>query len=74
MIYELAYMPVFGLDLVIWMGIMAFALMMVAALAGAGPRRGIRLLPVRWHARLGMVSALFAVAHVVLALGGRFGI
>lgn len=61
-------MPVMGITVVVWLGILAFVFLMAASAIAFVTTKGIRKWPVSWHVWAARIGTVFAFAHVVLAL------
>lgn len=73
MIQTIAFTLVFGKPLIMYGGIAAFLLLVSTAAVGALNRRGISVIPFRWHARLALLTILVATVHALFGLSAYFG-
>lgn len=68
MLTELAYQELLGLPLVGYLGIFTFLSVLLTFLVGFLNRRGVRVIPFRWHPRLAWLSISLAFIHGLFAL------
>lgn len=73
MIAKIAYFMVFGKPLIMYGGILTYVLFLSAAAIGIMNRRGISIIPFRWHARLAILAIVFATVHAIFGLSAYFG-
>lgn len=67
MLSSIAYFPVFGKPLIIYIGITTLSLFIITALIGLMIFRGIRI-PFRVHPTMAAIALTFGVIHGTLAL------
>lgn len=73
MIAKIAYFLIFGKPLIMYAGIFTYALFLSVAAIGIMNRRGIAIIPFRWHARLAILAIVFATVHAIFGLSVYFG-
>ena len=73
MISKLAYTMILGKPVVMYGGILAFFLLLLAALIGFLNTRGIRIMPFSWHPKLALAAIIVALIHGIFGLSVYFG-
>ena len=68
MIKDIAYFLILGQPLLLYMGILAFILILMAATVGRMNFKGITTIPFKWHPRLVILAISVTVIHMVLGL------
>lgn len=61
-------MEIFGTPLVIYFGILTFASFLFTASIAVMSRRGMTIIPFKWHPRMAAVSIVIAIIHALLAI------
>lgn len=74
MLKYLAYYLIFGKPLIMYTGIITLLSFLFTGLAGYLNRRGINLIPIRWHFRMALISIILALFHALLGLSLYFNI
>jgi hypothetical protein len=69
MLTKITYYQIFGVSLIIYLGILAFLLFTATALVAIRNKRGGRL-PFKWHHSLATISIIVAFTHGILGLLG----
>jgi len=72
MIHTLAYTLFFGKPLIMYGGLITFAMLLFTATVGALNFKGITVIPFRWHPRLAILTIIFAIFHAFLGLSVFF--
>jgi hypothetical protein len=72
MITELAYTLVLGKPLIMYGGVVTYLLMLLTALVPLMNRRGIHLIPFKYHPWLALFTVLAATGHMILGLSTYF--
>lgn len=67
MLSSIAYFPVFGKPLILYIGITTLSLFIITALIGLMIFRGIRI-PFRVHPQMAAIALTFGIIHGTLAL------
>ena len=65
---ELAYTLFLGKPLIFWGGTLALSLLILAALVPFLNKKGIRVIPQKWHQRIAVVALLVAISHGIAGL------
>jgi hypothetical protein len=73
MLSEIAYANVFGLSLLLWIGMAAFLFLLAASALMLLTLNMKYKSNVTWHMRLAAIGLALAVLHVILALSGYLG-
>jgi len=72
-ISDIAYKDVFGISMVVWGGLLSLALLLLTFLVGALNRRGIRLIPLKYHFPLAWITVVVASVHGIIGLLANMG-
>jgi len=68
MLEGISYYPIFGLPLIVYLGLSTLILMIFTASIAIMNRRGIHRIPFLWHPRMAKVTITIALIHGTLAL------
>jgi len=68
MFYEIAYFSIFGLPLIMYMGVITLLLVLTVAGVPVLNRRGDHRIPIYWHRRLAIIAVIMALLHGSLGL------
>ena len=68
MISQIAFKDVLGLPLVAWGGLLTFLVMVLTFLSGALNRRGIHIIPLKYHFPLAWAAMALAIFHGLIGL------
>jgi len=72
MIHTFALLPVLGLPLFTYFGMLAFLLALITIAVGFLNFKGVSAIPFKWHPRLALTMIAVAFAHMFLALSVLF--
>lgn len=70
---SLAFYPILGKPFIMWDGILVFLLFTFTFLIGYLNKRGINIIPIRWHFRMAWISVIFGALHGLLGILIFFG-
>jgi len=73
MVQDIAYALFLGKPLIMYGGILTYLLLLATAAVGALNRKGIHIIPFKWHPRLAASAILAATVHAVFGLSAYFG-
>ena len=65
---EIKFLPVFGLPLIAWLGVVTITLFLITAAIGIMNRRGYHRIPFSWHIRMAYISITMAIIHGIVGL------
>jgi MFS superfamily sulfate permease-like transporter len=68
MIESISLFPVFGLPLIVYLGMATLSLLLFTASISVMTRRGMRRIPFRWHPRMAAVTIAVAIVHGFLGI------
>lgn len=74
MLSEIAYFRIFGIPLLILIGIAAIFMFMSAASVPLLNRQGRATIPLKWHLRLAYAAMALGLLHGILGIGAYFSI
>ncbi len=74
MLRDFAYSLQFGLPIVVWLGLIAFALFLAAGLVIALNSYTRIRIPIKWHMRLAIAGVTVALIHAILAISAYINI
>jgi dolichyl-phosphate-mannose--protein O-mannosyl transferase len=63
---EIASFMIFGIPVVIYLGIITLALLLFTATISTLNKRKIRIIHMKWHHRMAYVTIVFALCHALL--------
>jgi hypothetical protein len=72
MISDIAYTIIFSKPLIFWLGLLAYFLLVSAALIAVLNKRGKRFIAFKWHSRIALLGLLFASIHALFGLSVYF--
>lgn len=73
MIANIAGTQIFGIALVVYLGIVTYLTFILTAIIGYTNFRGTPILPFKWHPRVAVTALTLATIHGFLALSRYFG-
>lgn len=73
MIREFAFALIFGKPVVFYLGILTFLSFSFTASIAIMNKRGIALIPFKWHPRMAKISLTLALIHGILAISSYLG-
>lgn len=65
---NIGYYLIWGRPLIVYLGIIALGLFVAAGAVAMLNKKGIRLVPQKWHHRIALTALAFAMVHGALAL------
>jgi hypothetical protein len=68
MLQNIIYFPIFGLPLIVYLGILTLLSFLFTASIALMNVRGKNWIPFKWHPRLALFSICLAIIHGVLAI------
>jgi len=68
MLQEISYFLIFGKPLIVYLGILTLFLFLFAASIAIMNKKGIRMIPFRWHPRMAAIAICCAVIHGVFGV------
>ena len=74
MLRDIAYNTILGLPLVLWVGLSAMALLILAVISVSLTRYTQIRIAIGWHTWLALAGLVMGVIHVILALSPYLGI
>ena len=72
MFQEITYLQIFGKPLILYGGVLTLLLLLLTAAVSIMNKRGITIIPFKWHIRLAAVTLLFALVHASLGILAYF--
>lgn len=73
MLTAIAYLPILGKPLIMYLGILTLLALLFTASIGYASFRGIRWMPFRYHPKMALITIILAVIHGTLGLAAQFG-
>jgi hypothetical protein len=73
MIHSFAATLFLGFPLIMYGGILSYLLFFAAAVVAILNRKGIRIIPFKWHPRLAIIAIAVATVHAIFGLSFYFG-
>ena len=68
MLTEITYYMIFGMPLIAYLGTITLVSLLLTASISVMNKRGIRLIPFRWHPRMAAVTIMLALVHGILGM------
>lgn len=68
MLVDIAYYSIFGRPLIMYVGVLTLSFLFLTATISALNRRGIRVIPFKWHPRMAKITLILAAIHGTLGL------
>ncbi len=68
MLENIAYFQIFGQTIMLYSGVIALLAFIFAASVALLNKRGIRIIPFRWHPRVAAIAIIFALIHGALGI------
>jgi hypothetical protein len=68
MLQEITYALIFGKPLIMYLGILTLAAFLLTASIALMNRRGIRIIPFKWHPRCAALALSLAIIHGALGV------
>lgn len=68
MLQEITYYLIFDKPLILYLGILTLLSLLVTASIAVLNKKGIRVIPFRWHAACAALTILLALIHGILGL------
>ncbi len=73
MFEEIAYSQIGPLSVVATLGIVTYFVIVLAALTAVMNKKGIHVIPMKWHSRLAITGIAFATIHGTLIILTKLG-
>lgn len=71
MFIPVAYFPIFGLPLIMYLGILTLLSFLFTASIAIMNKRWIYIIPFKWHPRMAIISICLALIHGILGILSR---
>jgi len=68
MLNNISYYMIFGKPFIFWGGATALLFILLAVLAPVLNKKGIKLIPMKYHQTLGLIGAIIGLVHGLLAI------
>jgi hypothetical protein len=72
MFVEITYFPIFGKPLITYLGILTLLAILITASVAVMNKKGIRIIPFRWHPVCAGCAILLALVHGLLGMLAYF--
>ncbi len=67
MIREISTVLLLGQPLLIWPGVIAVVFLVLTFSSGFLNKRGIRMIPFKYHPKLAYITIIFGIIHVIMS-------
>lgn len=68
MLENINYFPIFGKPLIMYVGILTLLSFLFTALIAVMNKKGVRIIPFKWHPRMAFFSISLAILHGILGV------
>ena len=65
---SIAYTMIFGKPLILYIGVITFFLLLLAASIAIMNKKGIQKIPFKWHPRIAILTICVAALHALLGI------
>lgn len=72
MLENITYYPILGKPLIVYLGVLTLTSFLFTALIAILNKRGVYIIPFKWHPRMARVSIVFALIHGLLGILAYF--
>jgi hypothetical protein len=72
MFVEITYFPIFGKPFIMYLGILTLLAILITASVAVMNKKGIRIIPFRWHPVCAGCAILLALVHGLLGMLAYF--
>ena len=72
MLLDIAYFPIFGRPLIVYLGIITLGAFLFTAIVAVLNVEGIQKIPFRWHPRVAIFSVVLGIIHGILGIAAYF--
>lgn len=72
MLNQIAYYMIFGKPIIMYLGLLNYALLIFTASIAVMNKKNIHIIPFRWHPRVAIITIVMITIHAILGLAKYF--